>query len=156
MSKWNLLRAIICTYTSIHEMIFGYLYIKINEFLKNKPAKMLGSRVAVKLPNGKRPEPDLLYVEDTQYNKDDIVLQTVPKWIIEIISSSTREHDYGEKLKWYQEAGVEEIGLADPETKFLTLYKLIEDQYVISEISSGVISPLDHFDLKIDVKTMWI
>lgn len=140
-----------------HEEIFGILYLTINNHLsKTHEGKMLGSRVAVKLPNGHRPEPDLLYVGNNQYDRrKDLIFTNVPRWIIEIISPSTRDHDFNEKLHWFKDANVEEIWIVDAEEKELHIYKAENNAYSHRILSSGLVTPLD-FDFSFDVSSLWI
>lgn len=141
-----------------HEEIFGILYLTINNYLNQQNlGKMLGSRVALKLPNGHRPEPDLLYIESDQYDRDkDIILESVPRWVIEIISPSTRDHDFGEKLEWYKESGVDEIWLVDSKNRELIIHKRSDTAYSKQSLKEGSVSPLDFNDFIFDVTSLWL
>ena len=139
-----------------HEKIQGFLQFILNYYLdKNDLGEMLGSRVAVLLPSGKRPEPDLLYLEPGSYDMEkDIIFKGIPRWIIEILSKSTRNHDTGEKLTWYKEAKIEEIWLIDPVNQVLDVHRISkEGRYNQLSLGNGIIHPLD---FKVDFEVSWL
>lgn len=51
-----------------------------------------------------------------------------PDWIIEIVSSSSRQMDYFKKLFRYRTAGVREYWVVDPEKKIVTVYNFEQDR----------------------------
>ncbi len=126
-----------------HEKLFSFLQRYINEFLEeNDLGEMLGSRVALLLPDGHRPEPDLAYFPPNSYDVErDKIFTGVPPWIIEIFSPSTKEFDLDTKLSWYFSAKVPEIWYIDPDTPKVLRYTLEKDNYQEEKIDNGRISP---------------
>lgn len=51
-----------------------------------------------------------------------------PDWIIEVVSSSSRQMDYFKKLFRYRTAGVREYWVVDPEKKIVTVYNFEQDR----------------------------
>lgn len=51
-----------------------------------------------------------------------------PDWIIEVVSSSSRQMDYFKKLFRYRAAGVREYWVVDPEKKIVTVYNFEKDR----------------------------
>ncbi len=51
-----------------------------------------------------------------------------PDWIIEVVSSSSRQMDYFKKLFRYRAAGVREYWVVDPEKKIVTVYNFEQDR----------------------------
>ena len=58
-----------------------------------------------------------------------------PDWIIEIVSSSSRQMDYYKKLFKYRTAGVREYWVVDPEKEFVTVHNFEKDS--MDEYSFG-------------------
>ncbi len=69
-----------------------------------------------------------------------------PDWIIEVVSSSSRQMDYFKKLFRYRTAGVREYWVVDPEKKIVTVYnfeKDMMDEYCFGlEVPVGIYNAL--------------
>lgn len=98
-----------------HEKLLMKLLFRIDQYLQKHPEKgdVIGSRFALKLPNGMRPEPDIVILPPNSVNPKDSVFEGVPLLIIEILSPSNRNHDLGVKHDWYKDAGVPKIWFID-------------------------------------------
>lgn len=91
-------------------------------------------------------EPDISVICD----KDKLTkrgCEGAPDWIIEVVSPSDPGHDYVEKLKLYNDAGVREYWIVDPLTSHVHVYRLEEDFGVTvytfrDEITSGIFTDL--------------
>lgn len=71
-------------------------------------------------------EPDISVICDK--NKlTDRGCSGAPDFIIEVVSPSSRKHDYSLKNALYSQAGVREYWIVDPEKKRTTLYRYEED-----------------------------
>jgi len=57
-------------------------------------------------------------------------ITTVPDWICEILSPSTRGYDLVVKRRFYAEIGVEHLWYVDPEARALVVSKLVEGRWV--------------------------
>lgn len=71
-------------------------------------------------------EPDLSII----YDKNKITdkgCNGAPDWVIEIVSSSSKQMDYYKKLFKYRTAGVREYRVVDPEKKLVTIYSFERD-----------------------------
>lgn len=128
--------------TKKHEKLNHKLISLIDEYLIKNPniGEVIGSRFALKLPNGKRPEPDVIIVPPDVVDDQDSVYEGIPIMVIEITSQSTREHDLGKKLEWYKNSKIQEILIIDTEdNKFLTYeYNKGNDSYESNALSSGI------------------
>jgi len=98
-------------------------YLKQNASL----GEAIGSKFALKLPNGKRPEPDVVILPAGTVNDDDSIYEGIPKVIIEILSPSTRDYDLADKRKWYKENSVPEIWFIDLEEKSVVVESIEPD-----------------------------
>ncbi len=66
-------------------------------------------------------EPDISVICDKK-KMDDWGCNGAPDWIIEIISPSTQQMDYGIKLFKYRTAGVREYWIVNPTTQTVNVY----------------------------------
>ena len=71
-------------------------------------------------------EPDISVVCDKR-KLDDRGCSGAPDWVIEIVSPSSRKHDYSTKNALYTEAGVREYWIVDPAKERVTVYYYEED-----------------------------
>jgi Uma2 family endonuclease len=73
-------------------------------------------------------QPDVCVVCDLD-KLDDAGCKGAPDLIIEILSESTSKKDYNEKFNLYQENGVKEYWLVQPELFYIEIYSLEDDVY---------------------------
>jgi Uma2 family endonuclease len=105
-----------------HENVVFNLLAIFKRYLGRNPAlgESIGSKFALKLPNGKRPEPDMVIVPRGVVGEYDSFYEGVPRMVIEILSPSTKDHDLLVKRKWYEESSVPEIWFIDLEGQKIT------------------------------------
>jgi Uma2 family endonuclease len=87
----------------------------------------------VKLPAGiSNPvEPDIVFFRRGNLpGEEDSFFEGVPDLIAEVLSPRTRRRDRTIKLKAYQEAGVPEYWIVDPEARTVEVYVLKDGRYV--------------------------
>ena len=77
---------------------------------------------------------DLSKLQDNRYNG-------APQFIIEILSTN-RSHDMITKLNLYEQAGVSEYWIIDPETQIISVMELIDNRYAIRSYSGEDEVPL--------------
>jgi len=77
---------------------------------------------------------DLSKLQDKSYNG-------APQFIIEILSTN-RSHDMITKLNLYEQAGVSEYWIIDPETQIISAMELINNRYAIRSYSGEDEVPL--------------
>ncbi len=56
-------------------------------------------------------------------------LRTVPDWICEVLSESTREHDLGTKRDAYARLGVAYWWVIDPQERMLVAHELVDGRW---------------------------
>lgn len=108
-----------------HQRILSGLHGTIYHYIKSKggDCEAFVAPCAVFLNQDERNyvEPDIFVICD----KDKITekgYNGAPDWIIEIVSSSTRQMDYGIKLFKYRTAGVREYWIVNPLKKTVNVY----------------------------------
>ncbi|MFX0117429.1 MAG: Uma2 family endonuclease [Candidatus Hodarchaeota archaeon] len=147
----------------IHEEIFRYLFVRINHFLEqNELGRLIGSRFPIELKDGKRAEPDILFLSKKAIEKGSLtnkIFQGSPTWIIEIVSPNYREHDTVTKRKEYCALNVGEYWIIDPEHKTIQVINFRNEKEIRNEIiDSGEVSPrLEGFDdFFIEIEEFWL
>jgi Uma2 family endonuclease len=114
----------------IHQEISGEIYRQFANYLKDKPCKVYHAPFCVRLDNKKRAkdnknivEPDITIVCDK--NKlDEKGCKGVPDMIVEIISPSSGKIDRVIKFNKYEEVGVKEYWIIEPNYKVVSVFQL--------------------------------
>ena len=114
----------------VHQEISGELFRQLANFLEGKKCRVYAAPFAVRLfeKDGDTPEdvdtmvePDITVVCDKD-KLDKHGCKGAPDMVIEILSPSTRRHDRLVKLGLYQQAGVREYWIVDPENKSVQVF----------------------------------
>lgn len=143
--------------TRHHQDAAGWLFYQIFSYIQRKKGKcrvhMAAFAVFPKKDNKNYVEPDVTVVCDR--NKlDDRGCNGAPEWAIEVASPSSVKMDYERKRKLYQESGVEEYWIVDPEKERVSVYRFAESgqarEYTFDEtVNVGI-----YEDLSLDLKEM--
>ncbi len=113
--------------STTHQQIVSMLTTELNLFIrgKGKECRVFPAPYAVYLKEDQKNylEPDILVVceENREIIKEDGV-HGAPDLVVEIVSPSTADRDYLEKLKMYQETGVREYWIIDHHLKIVNQY----------------------------------
>jgi Uma2 family endonuclease len=89
-------------------------------------------------------QPDLCIICD-ENKLDDKGCNGAPDLIVEILSPKNSKHDVDTKFNLYQESGVKEYWIVEPEARIVLVYSLINEEYIgLKPFSEGEIikSPL--------------
>lgn len=128
-----------------HQEISGELFGQLREYLKGKKCKVYAAPFAVRLfeRDRDRPddvdtmvEPDISVVCDPS-KLDDIGCKGAPDLVIEILSPSTQRHDRFTKFNLYQQAGVKEYWIIDPDSKTTQSFVLEDGRYSVKEFGTA-------------------
>lgn len=123
--------------SDVHQKISMELSFQLHSYLKGKKCQAYYAPFDVRLfeQGGDTPgdvdtvvQPDLMVVCD-QSKVDRRGVHGAPDLVIEILSDSTRRLDCMTKLGLYQQAGVREYWIVDPEMKIVLVYTLTEGRY---------------------------
>ena len=124
----------------IHQKILTALFGQLYDYLKGKKCEVYPAPFGVRLfeENGDYPEdvdtmvePDLSVICDPD-KLDDHGCKGAPDLVIEILSPSTRRHDRMTKFRLYQQAGVREYWIVDPEGKDVQAFVLEGGRYFVN------------------------
>ena len=118
-----------------HQAIIGNIYNQLHNFLKGKPCRVLVAPVDVCLygagDNDKTVvQPDILIVCDKSKLKGKYC-NGAPDMVIEVLSPTSVKHDRIIKFQQYQQAGVHEYWIVDPDTKSVSTHILNNGEYTI-------------------------
>ena len=119
-----------------HQKVSRNLLLKIGNYLEGNKCEVYNAPFDVRLPlpenqktNNKIEtvvQPDLCVICDPR--KLDVQgCIGAPDWVIEILSKSTSKKDFTDKFEVYENAGVREYWIVDPESCILTTYLLNEE-----------------------------
>lgn len=119
--------------SDVHQRILRELLTQFHSFLRGKPCEIF-SEFPVWLenePGDLKSEqfliPDLLInCDSSKVAKNGI--QGAPEMIIEILSASTAGVDKIKKFRKYQDAGVKEYWIVEPDQRLITIFKLGADR----------------------------
>lgn len=136
--RWELIDGVAYAMTAplrSHQTISSNLHRDLAVFLKDKPCKIYHAPFDVRLnaetADNTVVQPDLIVVCDHS-KLDERGCNGTPDMVVEILSPSTARHDRLVKFQTYQNAGVRELWIIDPETKTLQVNILESGKYVIT------------------------
>lgn len=113
----------------------------IFNFIKNKNiGEVHHEKLMIRLTRNDY-EPDVCYFgyEKSKNFKPEQLLFPAPDFIAEVISKSTENIDKTIKFEDYQNHGVQEYWIIDPEKKFIEQYQLIDNKYqLIKKTDTGI------------------
>ncbi len=121
-----------------HQRVSGNLFAALYNFLKkNKIGKVFSAPCDIIFSDTDIVQPDLLFIsaEHTSIITEKNI-QGAPDFVIEIISPSTRKTDEVIKRKLYEQYGVGEYWVVDPELEVIKVYRRVNNRYErIAELS---------------------
>ncbi|MBO9591920.1 MAG: Uma2 family endonuclease [Niabella sp.] len=149
-----------------HQLISGNLFWEFKSFLKDKPCNVFAAPFDVRLPDSKKQkrdelvftvvQPDICVICDAE-KIDDRGCIGAPDLVIEILSPGNTQKEMGIKFDLYEESGVKEYWLVEPQDKVILVYLLKDGKFQgikpfieTDEISSAVLP-----ELKFSVRTIF-
>ena len=122
-----------------HQRLVSDLHYQIKDFIRRNSGEceVFPAPFAVFLNENETNyvEPDISVICNPS-KLDDKGRHGAPDWIIEIVSSSSRQMDYYKKLFKYRTAGVREYWVVDPDKNIVTVYNFEADtmaEYLFGE-----------------------
>ena len=113
------------TPSRIHQEFLMEISRQFANYLTNKPCSVYPAPFTVKLSEETILEPDITIVCDENKLKD-MGCMGAPDMVIEILSPSSGRKDNVYKLNKYEQAGVREYWIVDPNEKYVNVFKLDE------------------------------
>jgi Uma2 family endonuclease len=117
--------------TTVHQSIVGNLYFEIRKYIESKNGKCKSfvsplDIILIEFDESQNEirhvvQPDVFVVCDESKINDKGCLGA-PDLIIEVVSPSTKSHDYFKKAELYERFGVKEYWIIDPIKSKITVY----------------------------------
>ena len=147
--RWELIRGVPYAMSpapaSKHQSIIGALHLQLGNFLKGKSCKVFLSPFDVRLnfdtDDDTVVQPDLLVVCN-QTKIDDKGCNGAPDMVIEVLSPSSARYDRSVKFRLYQQSGVLEYWIIDPETQTVQAHILDDGRYYTNIYSDADVAPV--------------
>jgi len=121
--------------SSAHQGVSMALSIQLGSYLKGKPCKVFAAPFDVRLNadtfDDTVVQPDIVVICD-QEKLSGTGCTGAPDLVIEITSPSTARNDRLIKFNLYQQYGVREYWIVDPDTKSVTVHILESGKYITS------------------------
>lgn len=125
----------------IHQWLTGNLHTEMNLFLKGKKCQAYIAPFDVRLPVKSKKDdkihtvvqPDICVVCDEK-KLDDRGCIGAPDLVVEVLSPGNKQVELQHKYEVYEESGVTEYWLVDPESQTLLIYSLANGKYQASRL----------------------
>ncbi len=124
--------------SSGHQSVSLKLTLKIGNYFENKSCRVFAAPFDVRLPDAKKQkndeevftviQPDICVVCDAE-KIDDRGCIGAPDLVIEILSPGNTQKEMGVKFALYEENGVKEYWLVQPQDKVILVYVLKDSKY---------------------------
>ncbi|CAN5526057.1 hypothetical protein BH24GEM3_BH24GEM3_01780 [soil metagenome] len=140
-----------------HQRLLIFLTRLLPEYVERRRlGEMLVAPYLMRLPRSAR-EPDLLFVTNEHAGRIRATYLDGPADLaIEIVSPESRTRDRREKLREYEEAGVREYWILDPERQQAEFYALAESgRYAPLPMEDGIFRSLVLPGLWLKVEWFW-
>jgi Uma2 family endonuclease len=141
--------------SAIHQSIVLELAALLkNHIDKNLLGYLFIAPIDVFLREGEVYQPDIIFISKKNKNIIHEKIKGVPDIVVEVLSPSTAYYDLVHKKNIYEETGVKEFWVIDPDGKTVEIYENVSNAYrLFSKVrTSGTISSklLDGFNLKVE------
>jgi Uma2 family endonuclease len=144
-----------------HQKISGKLFTSFSNYFFQHDCDVYSAPFDVRFPSGKDDsqtytvvQPDISVICDKS-KLDDRGCVGAPDLIVEILSPATSKKDAKDKFQLYEETGVKEYWMVDPDTKLLDIFILEDDnkyhfagKYTEDDVVKVNIFPELEIDLK--------
>lgn len=141
-----------------HNELAGWLFVLVRLYVQNRRLGRVSiSRVAYRLDERTGPEPDIAFVRT---ERDSIIkrgyVDGPPDLAIEFVSPDSIDRDYHDKRAKYEEAGVQEYWIIDPDERSATFLSMGPDgTYVEKALRDGVFESRVLPGFRLDVSWLW-
>lgn len=106
----------------------------LNYFRAHGGGRVLGSPVDVVLSDARVVQPDVIVMKsDRAMIVGDKNVHGIPNLVVEVLSNSSRRLDEIEKRKLYDQAGVDEYWIVDPELQLVKIYRRAGNTFARAE-----------------------
>lgn len=124
--------------TPFHQLVLANLVQALQALRLGSRARVLFAPLDVRLGEHDIVEPDLVVIAAARLSiVGSTCVEGSPDLLVEVLSPSTRRRDRGDKRGLYEEAGVREYWIVDPEARVVTQLVLEQGRYRQIEFDRG-------------------
>ncbi len=141
-TRYEIIKGEVCMSPSpslFHQDIIGNLYKHISNYVqKNKLGKIYFAPTDVIFSMTSIAEPDILFVSSERQHiltKKNII--AAPDFVIEVLSQANQNYDEVKKKNLYEQFGVKEYWIVDPEKQTVQQFVLEKEKYSTGKIFSS-------------------
>lgn len=108
----------------LHQYIVGHFYAKMLQFIdKSSLGQVFTSPIDVRLNERNIFQPDILFISKEKATLiGERMIEGPPDLVAEVLSPSSAYHDLRTKFRAYEQAGVQEYWIVDPERKSVEVF----------------------------------
>ena len=108
----------------LHQYIVGHFYAKMLQFVdKSSLGQVFSSPIDVRLNERNIFQPDILFISKEKAALiGERMIEGPPDLVAEVLSPSSAYHDLRTKFRVYEQAGVQEYWIVDPERKSVEVF----------------------------------
>jgi Uma2 family endonuclease len=124
-----------------HQRVAGNIYHKLRNIVPN--GEVFISPLSVKFDDANYYQPDVIWVAENsacEINEDGF--NGPPDLVVEVLSPGTAKIDRGIKFQTYQQYGVREYWIVEPELAFLEVWQLLNSIFT----QKGIYATSESFD----------
>lgn len=119
--------------TTNHNRVKGNIYAMFWNYLQGRECEVLPDGEGVFLSDTDEYIPDLMIICDPEKIRPDGV-HGAPDLVVEVLSPGTAKYDRGKKKDTYEEAGVREYWIVNPEDQSIEQYFLKDGKYGLNNV----------------------
>lgn len=126
--------------TVVHQIVVANIYFALRGFLQNEPiGKVFLSPLDVVLPSGDVVQPDVFIITDKEPQPSVSAknVQCAPSFAVEILSPGSVKYDAITKRSLYEQNGVREYWIVDPDARMIAQLLLEGEHYVMTELTEN-------------------
>lgn len=140
-----------------HQRVLARLFFRFSTFVNARDlGEIIPAPCDVKLDKHDIVEPDLIFIaRERLHIIGDKYIDGAPDLLVEVLSPSTRRRDRTRKAELYATAGVREYWLADPETRTLAVFTLIDSRFERVAPEGSIVRSLVLPGLEVDIEALF-
>ena len=121
-----------------HQLAVVKILVRLDAFVTERNlGKCLCAPVDVFLDEWNYYQPDILFIGNERLSiitPDGV--QGAPDLVVEVLSQSSIRNDRTDKMRAYRRHGVREYWIADPKSRTVEIYSLVEGEYEMSDVAA--------------------
>jgi Uma2 family endonuclease len=119
----------------IHQRIIIQLIVLLSKLVERVGGEVIAAPLDVVFDDGNIAQPDVMWLApDTRCQVTEKRLVGAPDLIAEVLSPGSIYHDRRTKFRLYQQHGVREYWLIDPQAQLIDVFTLIEGRFQLIDI----------------------